>query len=59
MNTVIIVAGLAGLAIAAYAIVDLTVFSVRRHRVLDVAIVVAAAAATIAALLVWGDRLLQ
>ncbi|HJW76843.1 MAG TPA: hypothetical protein VJ787_14470 [Thermoleophilia bacterium] len=59
MNTVIIVAGVAGLAIAAYAFIDLTVSSVRRRRVLDIAIVVAAAAATIASLLVWGDRLLQ
>jgi hypothetical protein len=59
VNTVIIVAGVGGLAIAAYAFVDLTVFSVRRRRGLDIAIVAAAAAATIAALLMWGDKLLQ
>ena len=59
MNLVIIVTGIVGLAVAAYALIDITVAAGRRRRFLDVALVVAAAAATILVLLTWGDRLLQ
>lgn len=59
MNVVIVVAGIVGLAVAAYAVVDLVVSAGRRRHVLDIVLVLAAAAATIAALLRWGDRLLQ
>jgi hypothetical protein len=58
VNLVIIVTGVVGLAVAVYALVDIAV-SAGRHRLLDIALVLAAAAATIAALLTWGDRLLQ
>ncbi len=59
MNVVIIVTGIIGLAVAAYALIDLAMAAGPRRRLLDVALVIAAAAATIAALLTWGDRLLQ
>ena len=59
MNTVIIVTGVIGLAVAAYALIDIILSAGRRRRFLDVVLVIAAAAATIAALLTWGDRLLQ
>ena len=59
MNLVIIVAGVAGLAVAVYALVDVLLSAGRRRRLLDVVLLLAAAAATIAALLTWGDHLLQ
>jgi hypothetical protein len=59
MNIVILVAGLIGLAVAVYAVVDIARSTRGRRRLLDIVLVIAAAAATIAALLTWGDRLLQ
>ncbi len=59
MNLVIIVAGVAGLAVAGYALVDVLFSAGRRRRLLDVLLLLAAAAAKIAALLTWGDHLLQ
>jgi hypothetical protein len=59
VNVVIIVTGIIGLSVAAYALFDVAMAAGRRRRLLDVVLVVAAAAATIAALLTWGDRLLQ
>jgi hypothetical protein len=59
VNVVIVAAGIVGLVVAAYGIVDLIVSPGRRRRLLDIALVLAAAAATIAVLLRWGDRLLQ
>ena len=59
MSTVILVAGVVGLAVAVYAVVDVARSARGRRRILDLTLVVAAAAATIAALLTWGDRLLQ
>lgn len=59
MNVVIVVAGVIGLAVAAYALIDVAVRARRRRRLLNVVLVIGAAAATIVALLTWGDRLLQ
>ncbi len=59
MNLVIVAAGIIGLAVAAYAVIDLIWSAGRRRHLLDIALALAAAAATIAALLAWGDRLLQ
>lgn len=59
MNTVILVAGVLGLAVVVYAVVDVARSVRGRRRILDLTLIVAAAAATIAALLTWGDRLLQ
>ena len=59
MNTVILVAGVIGLAVVVYAVVDVARSVRGRRRILDLTLIVAAAAATIAALLTWGDRLLQ
>jgi len=59
VNTVILVAGVIGLAVVVYAVVDVARSVRGRRRILDLTLIVAAAAATIAALLTWGDRLLQ
>ena len=59
MNVVILVAGVIGLAVAVYAVVDIARSARGRRRLLDLVLVIVAAAATIAALLTWGDRLLQ
>jgi hypothetical protein len=58
VNIIIIVTGIVGLSVAAYALIDITMVAGRR-RLLDLALVIAAAAATVVALLTWGDRLLQ
>lgn len=59
MNIMIIAAGVLGLAVVAYALVDLAVDAVRRRRVVDVALAVVIAVATVWALLAFGDRLLK
>ena len=59
MNLVIFIAGVAGLAVAAYAFVSLVVDAVRKRQFLDIVIAAAVAVAVIYALLVWGDRVIR
>jgi len=59
VNVIIVVAGVVGLCVAVYAVVDIALSAGGRRRLLDIALVIALAAVTIAALLTWGDRLLQ
>ena len=59
MNLVIVVAGVAGLAVAAFFLVELIVDAVRRRQYLDVGLALAVAAFTIWLLFTYGDALLQ
>jgi len=59
MDVVILIAGVAGLAVAAYAFVSLTVDAVRRREFLDVVAAVVVAIAVVYALIAWGDRLIR
>jgi hypothetical protein len=59
MNIVIIAAGVLGLAVVAYALVDLAIDAVKRRRVVDVAVALVIAVATVWALLAFGDHLLK
>ena len=59
MNLVIFIAGVAGLAVAAYAFVSLVVDAVRKRQFLDIVIATAVAVAVIYALIVWGDRVIR
>ena len=59
MNLVILIAGVAGLAIAGYAVVSLVISAVRRRQFVDIVIAVAVAAAVVYALISWGDRLIR
>ncbi len=59
MNLVIFIAGVAGLAVAAYAFVSLVIDAVRKRQFLDIVIAAAAAVAVIYGLVVWGDRLIR
>lgn len=59
MDLVILIAGVAGLGVAAYAFVSLTVDAVRERRPVDVVAAVAVAVAVVFALLAWGDRLIR
>ena len=59
MNLIIAIAGLAGLAVAAFFFVELVVDAVRRRQFLDVGIAVAIATLTVWLLFTYGDALLQ
>lgn len=59
MNTVILIAGIVGLAVAAYAFVTLCIHAVRTRRPLDVVAAVAVAVAVVWLLLLYGDRLMR
>lgn len=59
MSTVIIVAGILGIAIAGYAIIELGIDAVRRRQVVDIVLALAVAVLTVWALLAFGDRLLK
>jgi hypothetical protein len=59
VNLVIFIAGVAGLAVAAYAFVSLVVDAVRKRQFLDIVIAVVIAVAVIYALIVWGDRVIR
>lgn len=59
MNLVILVAGIAGLAIAAYGFGTLVVDAVRHRQVLDILLAVAVIAGVVYLLLTFGDRLLR
>lgn len=59
MNLVIIIAGVAGLAVAVYAFATLTVDAVRSRQYVDIVIAAAVAAAVIYGLVFYGDRLIR
>ena len=59
MNIVIAVAGLAGLAVAGYFLVELVIDAVRRRQFLDVGLAVGVIVLTVWLLLTYGDALLQ
>ena len=59
MNVVIVVAGIAGLAVATFFLVELIVDALRRRQFLDVAVAVAVAVAVVWLLFTYGDSLLQ
>jgi hypothetical protein len=59
VNLVILIAGVAGLAVAAYAFVSLVVDAVRERQFIDIALAVAVAAAAVYALVAHGDRLIR
>ena len=59
MNVVLVVAGVIGLAVAAWFFLDLLIDAVRRREYLDVGIAVAVVVATVWLLFTFGDRLLQ
>jgi hypothetical protein len=59
VNLVIVIAGVAGLAVAAYAFATLVSDALRSRHYVDIAIAAAVAVAVIYALLFYGDRLLR
>ncbi len=59
VSVVILIAGIAGLAVAGYGLVTLSLDAVRRRQYVDVAVAVAVAAGVVVALVLWGDRLLR
>jgi uncharacterized membrane-anchored protein len=59
MNVIIIVAGVAGLCVAAYALFELALDAGRRRQPVDIVLAVAVAALAVWVLLAFGDRLLR
>jgi hypothetical protein len=59
MSVIIFIAGIAGLVIAGYGLVTLSLDAVRRRQYADVAVAVAIAVGVVVALLLWGDRFLR
>jgi len=59
VNVVLVVAGVVGLAVAAWFFIDLLVDAVRRRQYLDIGIAALVVAATVWLLFAFGDRLLQ
>ena len=59
VSVVILIAGIAGLVVAAYGLVTLSLDAVRRREYGDVALAVAVVLSVVAALVLWGDRLLR
>lgn len=59
MNLVIIVAGVLGLAVAAYFLVDLTRDAVRRRQYVDILVAGLVIVAVVWFLFVYGDTFLQ
>ena len=59
MNVVIIVAGVVGLAVAAFFLVELVVDAVRRRQFLDIGVAAAVVVLTVWLLFTYGDALLQ
>jgi threonine/homoserine efflux transporter RhtA len=59
VNVAIVVAGVVGLAVAAFFFGELVIDAGRRRQVLDIAVAVAVVVATVWLLLVYGDALLQ
>jgi hypothetical protein len=59
MNIVILVAGLAGLAVAAFFLAELLIDAARRRQYLDIGIAAVVVVATVWLLFTFGDSLLQ
>jgi hypothetical protein len=59
VNLVILIAGIAGLAVAAYAFLSLAVDAVRQRQFVDIVIAAVVTAAVIYALIAYGDRLIR
>ncbi len=59
VNWVILIAGIAGLLVAGYGLVVLTVRAVRARRYWDIAIALAAAVVVVLLLVSFGDRLIR
>ena len=59
MNVVIIVAGVAGLAVATFFLVELLADAVRRRQFLDIGVAAGVVALTVWLLFTYGDSLLQ
>ncbi|HUK78741.1 MAG TPA: hypothetical protein VL117_14265 [Thermoleophilia bacterium] len=59
MSLVIVIAGVAGLAVAAFFLAELVVDALRRRQFLDVGVAIAVAAFTVWLLFTYGDALLQ
>lgn len=59
VNWVVLIAGVAGLLIAAYGLVALIRDALRTHRYVNVAVAAAVIVAVVALLVVFGDRLIR
>ena len=59
MSVVIVLAGVVGLAVAAFFLVELVVDALRRRQFLDVGIAAGVVALTVWLLFTYGDSLLQ
>jgi hypothetical protein len=59
MDLVIVIAGIAGLLVAGYGFVTLTIDAWRHRQYLDIVLAVAVAVAVVALLIAYGDRLLR
>jgi len=59
VNTLILIAGIVGLAIAGYGLMALSTDAWRRRQYLDIALGVAVAVAVVVLLVVYGDSLLR
>jgi len=59
VSLVIVIAGVAGLAVAAFFLAELVVDALRRRQFLDVGVAIAVAAFTVWLLFTYGDALLQ
>jgi hypothetical protein len=59
VSVIILIAGIAGLGVAAYGLFTLSLDAVRKRQYVDVAAAVAVAVGVVAALVLWGDRFLR
>jgi hypothetical protein len=59
VSLIIVIAGVAGLAVAAFFLAELVVDALRRRQFLDVGVALAVAAFTVWLLFTYGDALLQ
>lgn len=59
VNWVVLIAGVVGLAVAAYGLVAVTTQAVRRRRYADVVLAVALALVTVGLLVAFGDRIIR
>jgi hypothetical protein len=59
VNWVVLIAGVAGLAVAGYGLVALVRSALRSRRYWEIAVAAAVVVLVIAALIVFGDRLIQ
>ncbi len=59
VNWVVLIAGVVGLAVAAYGLVAVTTQAVRRRRYADVVLAVALAVVTVSLLVAFGDRIIR